>query len=55
MIFLAEDGIAMTDFKPGNTLYDTKTRRAQLIDLGGVQKAKNKSELEHFERAKFKG
>ena len=34
-------GIAMTDLKPGNTLYDIETRKGSLIDLGGVQKAKD--------------
>ena len=45
----------MTDFKPGNTLYNATSRRALLIDLGGVQKAKNKEELENFEISKFTG
>ena len=38
---LLSAGIAMTDLKPGNTLYDTETRKGSLIDLGGVQKAKD--------------
>ena len=29
-------GIAMTDLKPENTLYDPETRKGSLIDLGGV-------------------
>ena len=35
----------MTDLKPGNTLYDPDIRKGSLIDLGGVQKAKDKNEL----------
>ena len=39
----------MTDLKPGNTLYDIETRKGSLIDLGGVQKAKDIQELSNFE------
>ena len=35
----------MTDLKPGNTLYDRENRIGSLIDLGGVQNAKNEMEL----------
>ena len=42
---LLNEGIAMTDLKPGNTLYDPDIRKGSLIDLGGVQKAKDKNEL----------
>ena len=33
---LLEAGIAMTDLKPANTLYDLEIRKGSLIDLGGV-------------------
>jgi hypothetical protein len=33
----------MTDLKPGNTLFDIKKNKGQLIDIGGAFKAKNKS------------
>ena len=33
---LLTEGIAMTDLKPGNTLYDPDIRKGSLIDLGGV-------------------
>ena len=33
---LLAKGIAMTDLKPGNTLYDPEIRKGSLIDLGGV-------------------
>ena len=39
----------MTDLKPGNTLYDRDTRIGSLIDLGGVQKAKDEKELSKFD------
>ena len=52
---LLDAGIAMTDLKPGNTLYDPETRRGSLIDLGGVQKAKDKDELLKFDMTKFSG
>ena len=45
----------MTDLKPGNTLYDTETRKGSLIDLGGVQKAKDEEELSKFDMNKFSG
>ena len=32
--------IAMTDLKPANTLFDTDTSRATIIDLGGTVKFK---------------
>lgn len=27
---------AMTDLKPGNTLFDIKLRKVSIIDLGGI-------------------
>ena len=35
-------GIAFTDLKLGNTLYDQKYKQGKLIDLGGVLKTKSK-------------
>ena len=35
----------MTDLKPENTLYDPEIKKGSLIDLGGVQKAKDENEL----------
>ena len=48
-------GIAMTDLKSGNTLYDPDIRKGSLIDLGGVQKAKDEFELLKFDMSKFSG
>lgn len=47
---LLENGFAMTDLKPGNTLYDKKERRAKLIDLAGVVRRRNMSELCHCKK-----
>jgi hypothetical protein len=33
---LLKKGIAMTDLKPGNTLFDIKKKKGKLIDLGGA-------------------
>ena len=33
---LLDAGVAMTDLKPANTLYDPDIRKRSLIDLGGV-------------------
>ena len=52
---LLSAGIAMTDLKPGNTLYDPETRKGSLIDLGGVQKAKDVLELSKFDMNNFSG
>ena len=52
---LLDLGIAMTDLKPGNTLYDPEKRIGSLISLGGAQKTKNKEELSKFDMTKFSG
>ena len=39
----------MTDLKPQNTLYDTTKKKGILIDLGGVIKVKNESDLKDFD------
>ena len=52
---LISAGIAMTDLKPGNTLYDIDTRKGSLIDLGGVLKARDEMELIKFDMSKFSG
>ena len=33
---LLEEGIVMTDLKPGNTLFDKVNKKGKLIDLGGA-------------------
>lgn len=35
---LLDNKMAMTDLKPENTLYDVDSRKAVIIDLGGVKK-----------------
>ena len=41
--------IAMTDLKPDNTLYDTDTRKATIIDLGGTVKVEHQEQLSRFD------
>ena len=41
MIDLHEKGICMTDLKPGNTLYDRKTKISKLVDLAGAVRSKD--------------
>lgn len=45
VLTLLDNGFAMTDLKPGNTLYDKNERRAKLIDLAGVVRRKTKQQL----------
>ena len=52
---LVENGIAMTDLKRANTLYDPIRREGKLIDLGGVIKVKNKLELINFDMENWNG
>lgn len=42
---LMKKGIAMTDLKPGNTIYDSINKVGKLIDLAGVVRKKNFEEL----------
>ena len=49
---LVENGIAMTDLKRANTLYDPIRREGKLIDLGGVIKVKNKCFIRSTKRLK---
>ena len=42
---LLENGVAMTDLKPANTLYDPILKKGLIIDLGGCIKKKNKLAL----------
>ena len=43
---LLNQGVCMTDLKPGNTLYDFGNMQGRLIDLAGVVRKKTRKELE---------
>ena len=48
---LLDAGLAMTDLKPENTLFDHNTGRGYLIDFGGIV---NKGSLQALEIFRFK-
>ncbi|MGF1926028.1 MAG: hypothetical protein ACQUHE_17770, partial [Bacteroidia bacterium] len=50
---LEKGNTAMTDLKPDNTLYDTDTRNATIIDLDGSVKVANQEELSKFDLKKY--
>jgi len=43
---LLDQGVCMTDLKPGNTLYDSENMKGKLIDLAGVVRKKSRMEME---------
>jgi serine/threonine protein kinase len=50
---LLDQNIAMTDLKPDNTLYNTDTRKATIIDLGGTVKIDYREEITKFNIRKY--
>ncbi|WP_342267925.1 pentapeptide repeat-containing protein [Candidatus Tisiphia endosymbiont of Empis tessellata] len=50
---LLGQNVAMTDLKPDNTLYDTDTRKATIIDLGGIVKIDKEEEKTKFNICKY--
>ncbi|WP_341761068.1 pentapeptide repeat-containing protein [Candidatus Tisiphia endosymbiont of Thecophora atra] len=50
---LLGQNVAMTDLKLDNTLYDTDTRKATIIDLGGIVKIDKEEEKTKFNIRKY--
>ncbi|WP_375330738.1 NACHT and WD40 repeat domain-containing protein [Candidatus Tisiphia endosymbiont of Oplodontha viridula] len=50
---LLEQNVAMTDLKSDNTLYNTDTRKATIIDLGGIVKIDKEEEKTKFNIRKY--
>ena len=46
---LLSNNLAMTDLKPENTLFNTETRKATIIDHGGIVKINYKQRVSSYQ------